>query len=73
MRLQLVQWTRFNTQPPEGGCLTKTPSMSSGGSVSTHSRPKAAAKAESALSGLEAVSTHSRPKAAACHAHGTMA
>ena len=33
--------------------------------VSTHSHPKVAAKAESALSGLETVSTHSHPKVAA--------
>ena len=34
---------RFNSQPPEGGCLSDKDKPSSGGKVSTHSRPKAAA------------------------------
>ena len=33
----------FNTQPPEGGCLTTPPDSGFGVRVSTHSRPKAAA------------------------------
>ena len=56
----------FNTQPPEGGCQ-----YGANGNhelvVSTHSRPKAAARCGAAAS-FDAgrnVSTHSRPKAAA--------
>ena len=38
----VAQWGGFNTQPPEGGCLT--PILANlKSSVSTHSRPKAAA------------------------------
>ena len=53
----------FNTQPPEGGCWKE----SVDGSpivVSTHSRPKAAAKSKQAKIFNALVSTHSRPKAA---------
>ena len=63
-------WARcgFNTQPPEGGCkVTATPDKCD--AVSTHSRPKAAAAAETYIASRDAVSTHSRPKAAAFVAH----
>ena len=33
----------FNTQPPEGGCITSSNFATIATSVSTHSRPKAAA------------------------------
>ena len=39
---QVIDRLSFNTQPPEGGCKAIVKSMS-GGAVSTHSRPKAAA------------------------------
>ena len=55
----------FNTQPPEGGwtCGRIRPPA---GSVSTHSRPKAAGAGKVTIDAPEAVSTHSRPKAAGC-------
>ena len=55
----------FNSQPPEGGC-TRHGEHRFFRSVSTHSRPKAAALARLFLPHLCFVSTHSRPKAAAC-------
>ena len=54
----------FNTQPPEGGWVSRAVSMSANGSVSTHSRLKAAGMPGLGLFGLVGVSTHSRPKAA---------
>ena len=78
---------RFNTQPPEGGCMKAlmsamslllfqhtaarrrlpTPSRIAirGWGVSTHSRPKAAARGLFCERSDTPVSTHSRPKAAA--------
>ena len=54
---------RFNTQPPEGGWDgIPHPFMADG--VSTHSRPKAAGKADCFFNQIYEVSTHSRPKAA---------
>ena len=55
----------FNTQPPEGGCWTGTWPARATRSVSTHSRPKAAAHGIRFFVRVENVSTHSRPKAAA--------
>ena len=55
---------RFNTQPPEGGCLPVWVNNPIHG-VSTHSRPKAAALRPPCTSTAANVSTHSRPKAAA--------
>ena len=55
----------FNTQPPEGGCLQRCNINMDCFDVSTHSRPKAAAKEVAQLAAETAVSTHSRPKAAA--------
>ena len=79
--------TSFNTQPPEGGCLSsravarralsfqhtaarrRLRGHETAGfttlSVSTHSRPKAAAFVNPTINKLKQVSTHSRPKAAA--------
>ena len=54
----------FNTQPPEGGCVTQSDTLT-GDKVSTHSRPKAAARGAGCKIIFEEVSTHSRPKAAA--------
>ena len=55
---------RFNTQPPEGGWTDHVP-VYWYDEVSTHSRPKAAAKALDLQSApIITVSTHSRPKAA---------
>ena len=56
---------RFNTQPPEGGCVRVSRGQQIAVTVSTHSRPKAAARARSWARTNNAVSTHSRPKAAA--------
>ena len=86
-RARLAHQRRFNTQPPEGGCLTSTGGSPptamfqhtaarrrllearvwawGRGEVSTHSRPKAAAKGGALQPLAGAVSTHSRPKAAA--------
>ena len=54
----------FNTQPPEGGCL-KPEEIQQRYTVSTHSRPKAAAFLRDVYDLWLEVSTHSRPKAAA--------
>ena len=56
----------FNTQPPEGGCLSMAARTLPLWLVSTHSRPKAAAS-DSVMYATCCcwVSTHSRPKAAA--------
>ena len=54
----------FNSQPPEGGCET-TVSIARADIVSTHSRPKAAARIAETVRRYGMVSTHSRPKAAA--------
>ncbi len=54
---------RFNTQPPEGGCVFND-FIRFNDIVSTHSRPKAAASAMEYTTSFDAVSTHSRPKAA---------
>ena len=54
----------FNTQPPEGGCKTKSV-IGARLAVSTHSRPKAAARSQLYTNSRDIVSTHSRPKAAA--------
>ena len=55
----------FNTQPPEGGWTTGA-TLKILAAVSTHSRPKAAGKANLFVSRCNIVSTHSRPKAAGC-------
>ena len=55
----------FNTQPPEGGCITSSNFATIATSVSTHSRPKAAAVVMLLNVDGSTVSTHSRPKAAA--------
>ena len=55
---------RFNTQPPEGGCVVPGVAIAYA-LVSTHSRPKAAATDLAERAETKAVSTHSRPKAAA--------
>ena len=60
----ITRMAGFNTQPPEGGCSNITDD-STGVTVSTHSRPKAAASASSSVAVSRNVSTHSRPKAAA--------
>ena len=57
---------RFNTQPPEGGCELRSIFARRLGWVSTHSRPKAAARPVKHAIAIFHVSTHSRPKAAAC-------
>ena len=54
---------RFNTQPPEGGCVEKMKSVLFF-VVSIHSRPKAAVSALAKGSSNKRVSIHSRPKAA---------
>ncbi len=54
----------FNTQPPEGGCISSVKCLSSL-FVSTHSRPKAAGPFPTGAGEETPVSTHSRPKAAA--------
>ena len=54
---------RFNTQPPEGGCVEKMKSVLFF-VVSIHSRPKAAVSALAKGSSNKWVSIHSRPKAA---------
>ena len=54
----------FNTQPPEGGCQAFN-RQDCCDQVSTHSRPKAAAKEQLPEIKAMYVSTHSRPKAAA--------
>ena len=59
----LPPFNGFNTQPPEGGWRPKN-KVEKIGSVSTHSRPKAADKSTGSLVRLFRVSTHSRPKAA---------
>ena len=59
-----LQYARFNTQPPEGGCLPQRENAPRY-NVSTHSHPKVAALAD-ALNGMKTgVSTHSHPKVAA--------
>ena len=55
---------RFNSQPPEGGCLTSDITLHRI-AVSIHSRPKAAAADGSDNAARGSVSIHSRPKAAA--------
>ena len=55
--------TRFNTQPPEGGCFDDNGGCA-GLVVSTHSRPKAADHRLILINPIMRVSTHSRPKAA---------
>ena len=55
---------RFNTQPPEGGCMAIF-QVSARLLVSTHSHPKVAANAADKAVGLSLVSTHSHPKVAA--------
>ena len=54
----------FNSQPPEGGCISIQLNAHLR-EVSTHSRPKAAAPVASTHTLQSKVSTHSRPKAAA--------
>ena len=54
----------FNTQPPEGGCEQYC-RYNQPNAVSTHSRPKAAARVLESVGLRLDVSTHSRPKAAA--------
>ena len=63
------QTTGFNTQPPEGGCFQPPRKNVPAGQVSTHSRPKAAAKTLQMTHASADVSTHSRPKAAASEDH----
>ena len=61
---RLQAFTRFNTQPPEGGCEIGF-KLFQIAIVSTHSRPKAAASGLPRTASSLPVSTHSRPKAAA--------
>ena len=42
MQHRLLRYTRFNTQPPEGGWFAPEDIAVAIGEVSTHSRPKAA-------------------------------
>ncbi len=58
----------FNTQPPEGGCLLKSPHRLAL-QVSTHSRAKAAAFGMVGIHLDTGVSTHSHPKVAAYYRH----
>ena len=55
----------FNTQPPEGGCDRLMLLFEWDATVSTHSHPKVAARAESLILVNMIVSTHSHPKVAA--------
>ena len=60
----ITHFQRFNTQPPEGGCIAGQ----LGGfveSVSTHSHPKVAATINKRRDIKIIVSTHSHPKVAA--------
>ena len=59
-----TDFTRFNTQPPEGGCHFALHHWSSI-IVSTHSHPKVAAAATDLSLMIDDVSTHSHPKVAA--------
>ena len=61
--------SRFNTHPPEGGCQ-RIRARGGQRDVSTHSRPKAAAKCFPYEADYARVSTHSRPKAAASRLSG---
>ena len=56
---------RFNTQPPEGGCLLLIKGLAMTITVSTHSHPKVAAGGNSCDISFIVVSTHSHPKVAA--------
>ena len=56
--------SRFNTQPPEGGCLLPYSASPFLSEVSTHSHPKAAGRQKTRTEKIKNVSTHSRPKAA---------
>ena len=58
----------FNTQPPEGGWLSKYRRQHAW-RVSTHSRPKAAGALDKPMHPSLMVSTHSRPKAAGYKCH----
>lgn len=63
--LALGLYSRFNTQPPEGGCHYKTTLTFERRIVSTHSHPKVAASWFWRIYRRFRVSTHSHPKAAA--------
>ena len=56
---------RFNTQPPEGGCLWQTVQEPELPKVSTLSHPKVAARRQGGLQLGTLVSTLSHPKVAA--------
>ena len=56
---------RFNTQPPEGGCLIAMLDQAGLSGVSTHSHPKVAADRHARCRKSYRVSTHSHPKVAA--------
>jgi len=58
-----IGWS-FNTQPPEGGCLSFVSAPNHVG-VSTHSHPKVAACRDVGFFIQHGVSTHSHPKVAA--------
>ena len=62
--LNLIFKVSFNTQPPEGGCLTNVLETVNN-AVSTHSHPKVAAGGGDAPVKVCKVSTHSHPKVAA--------
>ena len=59
-----VKMTRFNSQPPEGGCARSNP-LSCESSVSIHSRPKAAAPAP-LYSALSPYGFNSQPPEGGC-------
>ena len=56
---------RFNTQPPEGGCISNLYKLNELKKVSTHSHPKVAAPRYTVINDEIDVSTHSHPKVAA--------
>ena len=67
LRRRVPSWlrcSRFNTQPPEGGCADRF-DMPTDDPVSTHSHPKVAALALHHRIHKAIVSTHSHPKVAA--------
>ena len=56
---------RFNTQPPEGGCISNLYKLNELKKVSTHSHPKVATPRYTVINDEIDVSTHSHPKVAA--------
>ena len=63
--LFLLIYHRFNTQPPEGGCMLEMNLLLIWTLVSTHSHPKVAAIFKLTALVVDYVSTHSHPKVAA--------